>query len=207
MKHECERCGYTTTAKSSLVAHLNKQKVCNPVLKDVCRSELLSKLNSKDSLVCEICGETFKNASAKCRHKKKCLVSPSRLTDLAAKVAALEEELKAIKMNKNNEDVVDNYGFLYIVHLREHINLNANTYKIGRSKDVLKRFSRYPKQSELLFTDGLKNYMDAETELKRILRNDPSVKYRDDLGTEYFECDLKYLKKKMYEVIEIFDKL
>lgn len=94
MIHKCERCAYSTTAKSSLLNHLMKKNPCQPILCDIDRNELIEKLNNKNSLECTKCGNTFKNASAKCRHMKICNSSKKELDELKDTITTLTKRLE-----------------------------------------------------------------------------------------------------------------
>lgn len=45
--YECLRCGYSTKYKHSLISHLKRKNVCNPILLDVDRCVLLDEITSK----------------------------------------------------------------------------------------------------------------------------------------------------------------
>lgn len=203
----CKRCGYVASQKINLKNHLMKKTACPTSIGTFDREELIKELEKKQGIHCPHCNMSFNNYTSKYRHVEKCpmINENERKTEdqktfelLSSKVAQLESELQAIK-NTNSQVVIKqqtNQGYLYIVHCREHIRLGENIYKIGQSSNIRSRMNGYPKDSRLLFTEYFNNYITAETELKRTLRNDPNVKFCDDIGKEYFQCDLAYLKTK-----------
>jgi hypothetical protein len=73
--HTCERCGFQTTLKGSLVRHLQNKKVCPAKLKNIDRQQLLSCLATKEykteTTTCEFCNKTISKPVI-ARHKKTC---------------------------------------------------------------------------------------------------------------------------------------
>jgi hypothetical protein len=43
--YDCPRCGYHGSQKSAMVSHLNRQKVCLPILSDIDRQVALENLD------------------------------------------------------------------------------------------------------------------------------------------------------------------
>ena len=76
-------------------------------------------------------------------------------------------------------------GHIYLIHEREFMQTEQEVYKIGRTDNVARRFSQYPKGSRLLLSLYSHDVMTAERELIRIFRN--IFKSRKDIGREYFE--------------------
>lgn len=101
MLYTCERCGYETSAKSSMQTHLTKKKQCPSILADIDRNELFDKLNSRNSLQCTFCKQIFKNAPAKCRHLKICKEKPNDdtvgITELLSEIQKLKSEIALLK--------------------------------------------------------------------------------------------------------------
>lgn len=121
MLYKCERCGYETTAKSSILSHLKKKKICPSAIKDIDRTTLLNNISSKNSLQCQTCHGIFKNPSAKCRHMKLC--NPK------SEVILLNEHLKAYENRiQTLEKEIEN---LRNVKSINHIqNIQNNTFHI-----------------------------------------------------------------------------
>lgn len=78
-------------------------------------------------------------------------------------------------------------GNIYLIHEREFMRLDDNVYKIGRTDDVKRRLSQYPKGSRLLFSVYTHDCLTAERELIRQFKG--IFKHRVDIGREYFEGD------------------
>lgn len=71
----------------------------------------------------------------------------------------LTKYIHNFKENENNNDTL---GYLYIIKEREFIKLNENIYKIGRTKDIIKRYKQYPKNSIIIYSVMLKKYHELE---------------------------------------------
>ena len=85
-------------------------------------------------------------------------------------------------------DQPDVSGYVYVVKLREHINMASPVYKIGRSKSVTQRMCDYPAGSALLLTCQTSDMMSCE---RLIIQRLIGSQYRRmDLGNEYFEGNL-----------------
>lgn len=85
------------------------------------------------------------------------------------------------------EEQIDNSGYIYVIREREFVNMNQNVYKIGRTDNFLRRFSQYPKNSEIIFVNKINNQCKIETKLIRKLKQ--KFKHRKDIGNEYFEAE------------------
>ena len=59
---------------------------------------------------------------------------------------------------------------VYILITREFIRSNENVYKIGRTKNLKRRFNTYPKGSELLNSFEVKDSIYVEKQLKKNLQ-------------------------------------
>lgn len=79
-------------------------------------------------------------------------------------------------------------GYVYMLVEREFIRAREQVCKIGRSKDVSKRFRQYPKGSKLLIATFTKDHFEAELELISLFIK--TFKQRADIGREYFEGPL-----------------
>ena len=79
-------------------------------------------------------------------------------------------------------------GYLYIVQLREHVNLAEGVYKVGRTRDVIQRMADYPANSALMACAQVSDMFDGERQLLAALRG--AHVQRSDIGSEYFEAPL-----------------
>jgi hypothetical protein len=81
----------------------------------------------------------------------------------------------------------DTYGFIYLIHVREFLSQNREVYKIGKTKDIHRRVTEYPKGSSLIAAFDVKDYHYSENILLRTFRTHPTIIARTDIGSEYFE--------------------
>ena len=90
VEHRCGRCGYTTNKASTLRTHLQKTKVCQPLVKDVSRDVLLASLTRVDEgCSCQGCSKKLATYVSLQRHQSKC-------------VAYLAQELKDVQSQLHN---------------------------------------------------------------------------------------------------------
>ena len=89
-------------------------------------------------------------------------------------------------------------GHIYIIREREFLKTGEKIYKIGKSTCVKRRMMAYPKGSRIELIIHLHgNIHEHERLILKTLQN--NVKQRTDIGSEYFECKLKKIKKLLYE--------
>ncbi len=79
-------------------------------------------------------------------------------------------------------------GYIYIIKLREFIVYDVPVYKIGKTRDIIRRVRQYPKNSKLVQCNYTNDMHRAEK--KMIAKFKKQFKQRKDIGTEYFEGDL-----------------
>jgi hypothetical protein len=75
-----------------------------------------------------------------------------------------------------------------VLREREFLNNGQNIFKIGRTDNIVKRFTQYPKGSKLYMTYLVDDMFDTETKIKNTLCKHFIT--RTDIGREYFEGDL-----------------
>ena len=86
--------------------------------------------------------------------------------------------------------------YVYLLQEREFIKTNEKIYKIGKTKQQNhNRFTKYPKDSLLLFQMSCDNCTLIENTILSIFKN--NFIQRSDIGNEYFEGD----SKNMIEII------
>lgn len=100
-----------------------------------------------------------------------------------------------VDLQENNHN-----GYIYVIWVREFKTAGEPVYKIGRTSDVSRRVSQYPKGSQLLFCVTTPNMCKTETELLTML-GDHFVK-RQDIGNEYFEGDITRLLTLVWEKMQ-----
>jgi len=88
----------------------------------------------------------------------------------------------------------DEYSYIYIIQEREFINAKQPVYKIGKtSGEIQRRYSQYPKNSRLLFTQHVNNCHAVEKIVIKELTEKFTI--RKDIGREYFEGPLNEISK------------
>lgn len=90
-------------------------------------------------------------------------------------------------------------NYIYLLQEREFIRTKENVYKIGKTKqEDLKRFSKYPKGSKLLFHIICNDCDKIEKLVIKEFKN--NFKQRTEIGTEYFEGDYKMMLNIIYNI-------
>lgn len=77
--------------------------------------------------------------------------------------------------------------YLYLIHEREFVRLGERVFKIGRTIDIARRFSQYPKGSRLIYAHF--THDPVSTERRAIQHLCKTFRFRLDLGREYLEGD------------------
>lgn len=113
-------------------------------------------------------------------------------------------KLEALNGDEHRLDLSENQGYIYIIREREFLNMNEDVYKIGRTENFIRRFSQYPKNSEVVFTIKVENPSKIESELIKKLKQ--IIKHRRDIGNEYFEGDRHLITNTIYEIIQKYSK-
>ena len=111
-----------------------------------------------------------------------CIRKSPRIQELAAN----REVIKAVSANPSVRNP-EKAGYLYMIREREFCRLEENVYKIGRSYHFEKRFSSYPKGSEIISCVFVQDQYKEERNLIREF--DGKFIQRSDIGREYYEGD------------------
>lgn len=91
-------------------------------------------------------------------------------------------------------------GAIYLLREREFINSNQHIYKVGKTKqEHLKRFSSYPKGSELLFQTICKDCDQCEKSILQALAN--KFEKQRDIGSEYFKGNFEDMIDLIFEIL------
>lgn len=94
------------------------------------------------------------------------------------------------------------YGYIYIIQPREFIKTGENIYKIGRtSRCITKRFTEYPKGSNLMYCSVVDNTCLNEMERKVIESFDTDFKKCVDIGSEYYCGNINEMIHRIHNVI------
>lgn len=103
----CNRCGYQTKVKASLIKHLSIRSICksdNDIDRNIQLQELTSKTETE--FKCDKCQKSFSFASAKYRHQKNCQKFANKTAELEDKVKQLEKQLKIFQMAASGQAVM-----------------------------------------------------------------------------------------------------
>jgi hypothetical protein len=90
-------------------------------------------------------------------------------------------------------------GYIYILCEREFITTGQNVYKIVMTGNVVQRMGQYPKGSLLLFTQYTDNVQSTERSLINMFNAE--FKARQDIGSEYFQGDVKAMMTTIFNYI------
>ena len=93
------------------------------------------------------------------------------------------------------------YGYFYILREREFIRLNEQTYKIGQTRFLHKRFQNYPKQSCIYLNLAVANCVDFEREVMKLFRN--KYQNRTEYGREYFNGNVDEMINDVFHMRNI----
>ena len=96
-------------------------------------------------------------------------------------------------------------GYIYIIQLREFVNIHEQTYKIGRSKDVHQRYQGYPKDSIHIYS----RVVNDEVKLEQLIKDRFKIDFiqKRIYGVEYFKGDHNKMINIMNEIIIKYDKV
>lgn len=129
---------------------------------------------------------------------------PIDLLKEALQDQGIKKELSNSSDNINSNIITCTQGYIYLLREREFIKTKESIYKVGKTtKDLFKRFSQYPKQSELLLGIRVLDCHVFETELLKIMRKD--FKSRRDIGAEYFEGNEHDIKLVISDLLKIYN--
>jgi hypothetical protein len=183
VKYNCPRCGYETKLMGDIKKHLNRVNICKPKLSDTIPNDHKNEiLNHNTTIIpkCTQCNKNFSRLDSLKRHEKNC---KQKVTEI-------------------NESLVGTHnGYFYIFQLREHVRLNENVYKIGKTeRDIVQRFKEYPKGSKMILGIINKNCSDFEMKVKNHLKT--ICIHRTDCGEEYFEGSINKILQEVLNLIE-----
>jgi len=87
-------------------------------------------------------------------------------------------------------------GFIYLICEREFLKTNEKIYKIGKTINIKNRMPSYPKDSRLYLCFYCTTNIDT-IEKDLILSFDVMFLKRTDIGSEYYEGDVKLMIQHM----------
>lgn len=89
--------------------------------------------------------------------------------------------------------------YIYLIREREFCRLNEPTYKIGKSKNIDSRIRQYPKNSELILIEKVKNCDKTELILLNLFRM--NFQQRKEYGNEYFTGNPIEMRKLINSIV------
>ncbi len=90
--------------------------------------------------------------------------------------------------------------YVYLLQEREFINSGQSIYKIGRTKQLNdKRFKQYPKNSMLLLQTFCNNCVTCENQIMNMFKQ--KYIHRVDIGSEYFEGNVKEMQRDIFNIV------
>jgi cell division protein FtsB len=140
---------------------------------------------------------TLVNENAKLVNENAKLVNDN--ATLVNENAKLTNENNLLKSNMNK--YVDHSEYIYIIHERTFVELNANIYKIGKTKNIKNRLNGYSKGSKLLFSITCNNCTESENKILHYLKSNTKYVHAKEYGKEYFQCNLEDLISDIYNLI------
>jgi len=210
----CDNCGKVFKYPYLLLRHLQRKTPCISVdKKKGCVKDLTNdcKGSVKAKYECNVCKKVFTHRQNLHRHKNNVKCSPPK-DQKDSEVEELKQELRDLKEQINNSrqitsnSTVDNKvnGIIYLLLEREFIKTGENVYKVGKTSNINKRMSKYPKGSFLYFSVVSDDIDRDEKEILSVFENE--FIQRRDIGSEYFEGDNKLMIKQIFlKLSENFD--
>lgn len=99
-----------------------------------------------------------------------------------------------------NESTVKNYGSIYLIQTREFQSQNIPIYKIGKTgNDLTERLGKYGKGGQVLFTLAVDVSQLDQVELELINLFKSKFSQRQEVGTEYFQGEIKEMISEIYK--------
>jgi hypothetical protein len=183
MEFKCSGCEYKSEKKFRINEHINK------IVK--CSSGIISIVNIPLDIKCEYCNKEFNTKPSMRRHLVTCKIRKYKLENENKKLKTkiLEIENKPVKITSMDCEMFENY--IYILREREFVKSSEHVYKIGITKSVKNRMGNYPKGSSIISIIPVNG--DPEKLCLEKLRE--TFIHRKDIGSEYFEGDIKSIVK------------
>ena len=197
VRYECDICKKIFSCRQSKYEH-KKNVICSPPEDKV--------ENAKYE--CNVCKKVFTHRQNLHRHKNNVKCSPpkdSQVEELKQELRDLKEQINnSIKITNNSTSDNKVNGIIYLLLEREFIKTGENVYKVGKTSNINKRMSKYPKGSFLYFSVVSDDIDRDEKEILSVFENE--FIQRRDIGSEYFEGDNKLMIKQIFlKLSENFD--
>lgn len=212
MIYTCPRCGFITDRKFNIKYHINKIKICKPILGDADLKEYEKTLDKSYNKILKLKNEENEKNLKELKNEnemlKKLKLENEKLKleneklkleneMLKIEVKNLKIEIKNLKIKNKIEIFSYELNYIYILREREFEKTDEPIYKIGfTTKGILGRLDKYPKASKVYCTIPV----NGNPEKKIIDHFDTIFKKRTDIGNEYYEGNFI----TMYKVLTFF---
>lgn len=167
MVFTCDRCGSNFTHRLRFEYHLTKKDICEPIIADVDRKEIMSKYNILVSNIvkinCEHCKQELCNMDSLKRHYKTCKVKNSNKT-IAKKFNECKKMMMENVIIKNPDQIniipfydvdydklVEEYGVLQKIKDKNFLFLNFFTETFCKNPRYMNIYSPYEKNLMIMY--------------------------------------------------------
>lgn len=90
-------------------------------------------------------------------------------------------------------------SYVYLIREREHIRMEEEVYKLGKTtQEPNSRLAGYPKDSQVILYMDVPDCHKTERTLMSVF--DERFINRRDIGREYYEGDLNYMKRTFMDI-------
>jgi hypothetical protein len=215
--YKCSNCSKGFKYESDYIRHKNRKTLCNKI---------------KNNYECNLCSVKFKYKSKFLEHEKtdkhiknynnynSNIITEDKI-DYKLKYEQLLQQFTILNNEKLNADKriqeletkfklletvsnkdINNTDYIYIIHERTFVKINANIYKIGKTKNIKNRLNGYNKGSQLLYTIPCNDCSRMETIILNYLKSNNNYIQAKEYGNEYFICDLNILINDIHTLVK-----
>lgn len=223
----CEGCNFSTHSKSAYEGHLKTKKHDDYINNRVGEWGDLTK-----KYECKYCRKRYSSRSGSWTHEKTCRSAPPSSTpDVVAQIHARLQEINTERLGQPSSQEDPNLDrflqyliqlaapvaaapvvpppppapvprqYIYMIQLREFIQSGKPVFKVGKTKQANStRFRGYPKGSEVILQCETPNCDDTEREIIEAFKE--KYIHRTDIGAEYFEGDIREMKRDIHRICD-----
>lgn len=158
----CRRCGYETPFKQCLVQHLQKKKICRPILEDADRGAHLKELLTRPprkTYTCDGCGKNWQDISNFKRHKAACnrrrgVGANVNSTDVFTQLEEMRETIKQLQ-----EELQQQRSGATVHNVTNTNNTNNNTVNVTNNYLQVRCFPFGSECVDHISPDDLSKYL------------------------------------------------